>query len=122
MKKLMHGKENSSLTPLLQLVVQEEEEGDGLNFIELINRPSPKPWVPIREIQQHVLHPIISTHEDSNKHGHHIILKICNAQTKTQCEVYLPQCFALCISSDQIEKCNANCGNMCLVVAHKLIN
>ncbi|XP_039294398.1 uncharacterized protein LOC120353706 [Nilaparvata lugens] len=71
--------ENSSLTPLLQQAAQEEEEAR--DFIGLINKPTPKPWVPLRELEEHLPHPILSAREETNRHRRRIILKIRKAST-----------------------------------------
>ncbi|XP_039288550.1 uncharacterized protein LOC120352380 [Nilaparvata lugens] len=57
--------ENSSLAPLLQQAAQEEHT---LNFIGLINKPTPKPWIPLRELEDDIPLPIISVHETSIMH------------------------------------------------------
>ncbi|XP_039288299.1 uncharacterized protein LOC120352329 [Nilaparvata lugens] len=107
--------ENSTLTPILQQAAQEEE---GLHFSRLINKPTAKSWVPLRKLEEHLPHSILSATEETNRHGRRIILKIWKASTKTECEIYLPQRFALIIPSAKIEKLNENCTEMCLVVKH----
>ncbi|XP_039299312.1 uncharacterized protein LOC120355071 [Nilaparvata lugens] len=111
--------DNSSLVPLMKEVLRAEEEEDEIDFVQLINRPAPKPWVPLEELKEDVLYPIISAREDSNKHGWHVILKIRNVGSKSQCEVYLPQQFASCISAEKIEQFNRSCKNLVLLVSHK---
>ncbi|XP_039298425.1 uncharacterized protein LOC120354791 [Nilaparvata lugens] len=57
----------SSLAPLMK-----EVEGTGeveLDFVQLINQPVPKPWIPLRELKEDVPYPIIAAREDSNKDG-----------------------------------------------------
>ncbi|XP_039298511.1 uncharacterized protein LOC120354804 [Nilaparvata lugens] len=105
--------DNSSLVPLM------EEEEDEMDYVQLINRPVPKPWVPLKELKEDVPYPIISAREDCNKHGWHAILKIRNVGGKSQCEVYLPQRFASCISAEKKEQFNKSYKNLVLLVSHK---
>ncbi|XP_039297929.1 uncharacterized protein LOC120354628 [Nilaparvata lugens] len=58
---------DSSLAPLMK-----EVEGAGeLDFVQLINKPLPKPWIPLRELKEDLPYPIIGAREDTNKHGRH---------------------------------------------------
>ncbi|XP_039285432.1 uncharacterized protein LOC120351624 [Nilaparvata lugens] len=87
------GMENkSSLVPLMKEV--ERAEGDGrreMDFVQLINRPASKPWVPLRELKEDAPYPIISAKEHTNKHGRQVILKISNAGSKSVCEGIYPE-------------------------------
>ncbi|XP_039297934.1 uncharacterized protein LOC120354633 [Nilaparvata lugens] len=96
--------ENSLLTPLLQQAAQEEEEV--FDFIGLINKPTPKTWIPLRELEEHLPHPILSAREETNRHGCRILLKMGKASTKIECEIYILQRFAVIIPSTKIEKFN----------------
>ncbi|XP_039299231.1 uncharacterized protein LOC120355040 [Nilaparvata lugens] len=108
--------DDSSLVPLMK-----EVEGAGeLDFVQLINKPLPKPWIPLRELEEDLPYRIIGAREDTNKHGRRVILKIRNAGSK--CEVYLPQRFASCIDAGKIEHFNKTCKNYVLVVTHKSPN
>ncbi|XP_039297945.1 uncharacterized protein LOC120354642 [Nilaparvata lugens] len=56
---------DSSLAPLMK-----EVEGAGeLDFVQLINKPLPKPWIPLRELKEDLPYRIIGAREDTNKHG-----------------------------------------------------
>ncbi|XP_039288289.1 uncharacterized protein LOC120352325 [Nilaparvata lugens] len=112
-----HMCENSSLTPLLEEVAWEEREDDD-DFVPLINRPSPKPWMPLRELVENVPHNIISACEETNHHGRSIILKIKIASIKKISEVYLPQRFSSIIPPTKVVKFNNNCKNLAIVVKH----
>ncbi|XP_039287364.1 uncharacterized protein LOC120352023 [Nilaparvata lugens] len=48
----------------LALLIKEVED-----FVQLINKPLPKPWIPLRELKEDLPYPIISAQEDTNKHG-----------------------------------------------------
>ncbi|XP_039290447.1 uncharacterized protein LOC120352698 [Nilaparvata lugens] len=104
--------EDSSLVPL----IKEAEMG----FVELINKPVAKPWVPLRELEEDQPYRIVCAREHTNQHGRRIILKIINAGSK--CEVYLPQRFASCIDAAKIREFNVSCKNYVLVVTHKCPN
>ncbi|XP_039287719.1 uncharacterized protein LOC111051573 [Nilaparvata lugens] len=104
--------EDSSLVPLIK-----EAE---LDFVQLVNKPLPKPWVPLRELEEDQPYRIVSAREHTNQHGRRIILKIINAGSK--CEVYLPQRFASCIDAGKIRHFNETCKNYVLVVTHKCPN
>ncbi|XP_039287847.1 uncharacterized protein LOC120352193 [Nilaparvata lugens] len=106
--------EDSSLVPLMKEVEAE------LDFVQLINKSQPKPWVPLRELKERTPYPIVAAREDTNQHGRRVILKIINAGSK--CEVYLPQRFASCIDTPKIEHFNKNCKHYVLVVTHKSPN
>ncbi|XP_039279760.1 uncharacterized protein LOC120350436 [Nilaparvata lugens] len=57
--------EDSSLVPLMK-----EVEGAGeLDFVQLINKPLPKPWIPLRELKEDLAYRIIGAREETNKHG-----------------------------------------------------
>ncbi|XP_039298900.1 uncharacterized protein LOC120354894 [Nilaparvata lugens] len=111
-RAVMH--EDSSLAPLIK------EVGAELGFVQLINKPLPKPWVPLRELKEDHPYRIVAVREDTNKHGRRVILKIINAGSK--CEVYLPQRFASCIDAGKIHHFNETCKNYVLVVTHKSPN
>ncbi|XP_039279858.1 uncharacterized protein LOC120350470 [Nilaparvata lugens] len=111
-RAVMH--EDSSLAPLIKEVEAE------LDFVQLINKPLPKPWVPLRELKEDHPYRIVAVREDTNKHGRRVILKIINAGSK--CEVYLPQRFASCIDAGKIHHFNETCKNYVLVVTHKSPN
>ncbi|XP_039295379.1 uncharacterized protein LOC111054555 [Nilaparvata lugens] len=106
--------EDSSLVPLMKEVEAE------LDFVQLINKSQPKPWVPLRELKERSPYPIVAAREDTNQHGRRVILKIIHAGSK--CEVYLPQRFASCIDTPKIEHFNKNCKHYVLVVTHKSPN
>ncbi|XP_022200829.2 uncharacterized protein LOC111057681 [Nilaparvata lugens] len=91
--------EDSSLVPLIK-----EAE---LDFVQLVNKPLPKPWVPLRELEEDQPYRIVAAREHTNQHGRRIILKIINAGSK--CEVYLPQRFASCIDAGKIRHFNETC-------------
>ncbi|XP_039278730.1 uncharacterized protein LOC120350229 [Nilaparvata lugens] len=56
---------DSSLVPLMK-----EVEGAGeLDFVQLINKPLPKPWIPLRELKEDLAYHIIGAREETNKHG-----------------------------------------------------
>ncbi|XP_039297842.1 uncharacterized protein LOC120354562 [Nilaparvata lugens] len=76
----------SSLVPLMKEVQRAEE--DELDFVQLINQPVAKPWVPLRELKEDAPYPIISTREHTNKHGRQVILKISNAGSKSVCAAH----------------------------------
>ncbi|XP_039297499.1 uncharacterized protein LOC120354425 [Nilaparvata lugens] len=109
-------KHNSSMVPLVEEV---RRAGDELDFVQLINQPVAKPWIPLRELKEHTPFPIIAAREQTNMHGRRVILKITNAGSKSVSEVYLPQRFASCISTEKIEQFNANCKNFVMMVTHK---
>ncbi|XP_039297223.1 uncharacterized protein LOC120354323 [Nilaparvata lugens] len=79
----------------LALLMKEVEGAGELDFVQLINKSQPKPWILLRELKEHTPYPIIGAREDTNQHSRRVILKIRNAGSK--CEVYLPQRFASCI-------------------------
>ncbi|XP_039300070.1 uncharacterized protein LOC120355576 [Nilaparvata lugens] len=106
--------EDSSLIPLIKEVEAE------LDFVQLVNKPLPKPWVPLRELEEDQPYRIVAVREHTNQHGRRIILKIINAGSK--CEVYLPQRFASCIDAGKIRHFNETCKNYVLVVTHKCPN
>ncbi|XP_039297840.1 uncharacterized protein LOC120354560 [Nilaparvata lugens] len=119
-KKLAAMENESSLVPLMKEVERaEEDERREMDFVQLINQPAPKPWVPLRELKEDAPYPIISAREHTNKHGRRVILKISNAGSKSVCEVYLPQRFASCISTEKIVEFNKNCKNLVMIVSHK---
>ncbi|XP_039301489.1 uncharacterized protein LOC120356604 [Nilaparvata lugens] len=110
----------SSLVPLMKEVERaEEDERREKDFVQLINQPVPKPWVSLRELKEDAPYPIISTRKHTNKHRRRVILKISNAGSKSVCEVYLPQRFASCISTEKIVEFNKNCKNLVMIVSHK---
>ncbi|XP_039291244.1 neuropeptide SIFamide receptor-like [Nilaparvata lugens] len=51
--------ENTSMAPLLEEAAARDDD-DNEDFIALINNPSPKPWMPLRELAEDVPHAIIS--------------------------------------------------------------
>ncbi|XP_039297856.1 uncharacterized protein LOC120354574 [Nilaparvata lugens] len=112
-----HMSENTSMAPLLEEAAARDDDDDE-DFITLINKPSPKPWVPLRELAEDVPHTIISVREETNHHGRRIILKINIASTKKISEVYLPQRFSSIISPCKVVKFNSNCKNLGIVVKH----
>ncbi|XP_039297930.1 uncharacterized protein LOC120354630 [Nilaparvata lugens] len=79
--------ENTSMAPLLEEAAARDDDDDD-DFIALINKPSPKPWMPLRELVEDVPHTIISVREETNHHGRRIILKIKIASTKKISEVF----------------------------------
>ncbi|XP_039299454.1 uncharacterized protein LOC120355190 [Nilaparvata lugens] len=107
--------ENTSMAPLLEEAAARDDDED---FIALINNPSPKPWMPLRELAEDVPHAIISVREETNHHGRRIILKINIASTKKISEVYLPQRFSSIISPAKVVKFNSKCKNLGIVVKH----
>ncbi|XP_039287852.1 uncharacterized protein LOC120352196 [Nilaparvata lugens] len=115
-KKRAGMEDNSSMVPLLEEV---RRVGDELDFVQLINQPVAEPWIPLRELKEHIPYPIIAAREQTNMHGRWVILKISNAGSKSVSEVYLPQRFASCISTEKIEQFNANCKNFVMMVTHK---
>ncbi|XP_039285428.1 uncharacterized protein LOC120351621 [Nilaparvata lugens] len=53
--------ENTSMAPLLEeAAARDDDDDDDEDFIALINKPSPKPWMPLRELAEDVPHTIIS--------------------------------------------------------------
>ncbi|XP_039296079.1 uncharacterized protein LOC120354061 [Nilaparvata lugens] len=115
-KQCAYEAENSSIAQLLEEVAQDDDNHN--DFVSIINRPSAKPWMPLRELAEDVPHSIISAHEETNHHGRRIILKINIASTKKISEVYLPQRFSSTISPIKVIKFNANCKNLAIVVKH----
>ncbi|XP_039297961.1 uncharacterized protein LOC120354651 [Nilaparvata lugens] len=87
-KKRAAVEDSSSLVPFMKEVqrAEEEDEGGKMDFVHLINRPAPKPWVPLRELKEDVPYPIISVREDSNEHGRRVISKTRSVGSKLQCE------------------------------------
>ncbi|XP_039299376.1 uncharacterized protein LOC120355121 [Nilaparvata lugens] len=62
--------ENTSMAPLLEeAAARDDDDDDDDDFIALINKPSPKPWLPLRELAEDVPHTIISMQEETNHHG-----------------------------------------------------
>ncbi|XP_039299177.1 uncharacterized protein LOC120355011 [Nilaparvata lugens] len=118
-KKRAGMEHDSSLAPLIK-----EVEGAGeLDFVQLINNPQPKPWIPLRELKEHTPYPIVGAREQTNIHGRLIILKITNVVgSKSTSEVYLPQRFASCIDTGKIQHFNIKCKNYVLLVTHKSPN
>ncbi|XP_039300176.1 uncharacterized protein LOC111061092 [Nilaparvata lugens] len=112
-----HMSENTSMAPLLEEASARDDDDDE-DFITLINKPTPKPWVPLRELAEDVPHGIIAVREETNHHGRRIILKINIASTKKISEVYLPQRFSSIISPAKVVKFNSNCKNLGIVVKH----
>ncbi|XP_039276238.1 uncharacterized protein LOC120349742 [Nilaparvata lugens] len=110
--------ENTSMAPLLEEAAARDDDDDDEDFIALINKPSPKPWMPLRELAEDVPHTIISMREETNHHGRRIILKINIASTKKISEVYLPQRFSSIISPCKVVKFNSKCKNLGIVVKH----
>ncbi|XP_039281856.1 uncharacterized protein LOC120350867 [Nilaparvata lugens] len=111
--------ENTSMAPLLEeAAARDDDDDDDEDFIALINKPSPKPWMPLRELAEDVPHTIISVREETNHHGRRIILKINIASTKKISEVYLPQRFSSIISPCKVVKFNSKCKNLGIVVKH----
>ncbi|XP_039300014.1 uncharacterized protein LOC120355544, partial [Nilaparvata lugens] len=51
--------ENSSMALLLEEAAARDDDDDD-DFIALINRPSPKPWMPLRKLAEDLPHSIIS--------------------------------------------------------------
>ncbi|XP_039285320.1 uncharacterized protein LOC120351569 [Nilaparvata lugens] len=78
-KKRMLEQEDSSLVPLIK-------EGE-MGFVDLINKPVSKPWVPLRELEEDHPYRIVSVREHTNQHGRRIILKIINAGSKCELTV-----------------------------------
>ncbi|XP_039276446.1 uncharacterized protein LOC120349782 [Nilaparvata lugens] len=115
-KKRAAMEHNSSMVPLVEEVWR---AGDELDFVQLINQPATKPWIPLRELKEHTPYPIIAAREQTNMHGRRVILKITNAGSKSVSEVYLLQRFASCISTEKIEQFNAKCKNFVMMVTHK---
>ncbi|XP_039284205.1 uncharacterized protein LOC120351342 [Nilaparvata lugens] len=113
--------ENSSMLPLMKELRRREEE-DEMEFVTIVNAPTPKPWIPLRELKEHTPYPIIGAREQTNIHGRRVILKITNAGSKSTSEVYLPQQFASCISSEKIHQFNLKCKNFVMMVTHRSPN
>ncbi|XP_039297417.1 uncharacterized protein LOC120354394 [Nilaparvata lugens] len=111
--------ENSSMLPLMKELRRREEE-DEMEFVTIVNAPTPKPWIPLRELKLRTPYPIVGVREQTNIHGRRIILKIVNAGSG--CEVYLPQRFASCIDAGKIQHFNKTCKNYVLLVTHKSPN
>ncbi|XP_039299365.1 uncharacterized protein LOC120355112 [Nilaparvata lugens] len=111
--------ENSSMLPLMKELRRREEE-DEMEFVTIVNAPTPKPWIPLRELKERTPYPIVGVREQTNIHGCCIILKIGNAGS--ECEVYLPQRFASCIDAGKIQHFNKTCKNYVLLVTHKSAN
>ncbi|XP_039299435.1 uncharacterized protein LOC120355177 [Nilaparvata lugens] len=116
-KKRAGMEDHSSMVPLLEEV---RRAGDELDFVQLINQAQPKPWIPLRELKERTPYPIVAVREQTNIHGHRVILKIVNAGS--ECEVYLPQRFASCIDAGKIQHFNKTCKNYVLLVTHKSAN
>ncbi|XP_039299283.1 uncharacterized protein LOC120355057 [Nilaparvata lugens] len=112
--------ENTSMALLLEeaAVRDDDDDDNDEDLIALINKPSPKPWMPLRELVEDVPHTIISVREETNHHGRRIILKINIASTKKISEVYLPQRFSSIISPCKVVKFNSKCKNLGIVVKH----
>ncbi|XP_039280062.1 uncharacterized protein LOC120350502 [Nilaparvata lugens] len=115
-KQCAYEGENSSMTPLLEEAARDDDNQD--DFVAIINRPTAKPWMPLRELAVDVPHSIISAREETNHHGRRIILKINISSTKKISEVYLSQRFSSIISPVKVIKFNANCKNLAIVVKH----
>ncbi|XP_039282907.1 uncharacterized protein LOC120351038 [Nilaparvata lugens] len=115
-KKRAGMEDNSSMVPLLEEVRRGEE--DEMDFVAIVNRPTAKSWMPLRELAEDVPHSIISAREETNHHGRRIILKMNISSTKKISEVYLPQRFSSIISPAKVIKINANCKNLGIVVKH----
>ncbi|XP_039281663.1 protein rpi-1-like [Nilaparvata lugens] len=68
--------ESSSMVPLMKEVrrreeeeEEEEEEEDEMEFVSIVNAPTPKPWIPLRELKERTPYPIVGAREQTNIHG-----------------------------------------------------